>query len=115
MISSNSTASSWDIFGSNTSPDVILQLDTSNATEGGGDVMVELKKFPGRTRSIHIKASGGGPEAVIGEDKLPWPAIFAWCENEGGAEWYVLEHETSKEPLDAITRSFAALKKMGKA
>ncbi|HWD20977.1 MAG TPA: sugar phosphate isomerase/epimerase [Verrucomicrobiae bacterium] len=106
---------SWDIFGANTSPDVILQLDTANATEGGADALAELKKFPGRTRSIHIKAAGGGKEAVIGEDKLDWPAIFAWCESEGGTEWYVLEHETSGNALDAITRSFAALKKFGKA
>jgi len=105
---------SWEIFGANTSPDVILQLDTANATEGGADALAELKKFPGRTRSIHIKAAGGGPEAVIGEDKLDWPAIFAWCESQGGTEWYVLEHESSAHELDAITRSYAALKKFGK-
>jgi sugar phosphate isomerase/epimerase len=105
----------WDIFGENTSPEVILQLDTANATEGGADALAELKKFPGRTRSIHIKAAGGGPEAVIGEDKLPWAEIFAWCETRGGTEWYVLEHESSQDPLDTIKRSYAALKKFGKA
>jgi len=104
----------WDIFGENTSPDVILQLDTSNCREGGADPLVELEKFPGRTRSIHIKPNGGGPEAVIGEDKINWSAIFAFCESKGGTEWYVVEHETSKEPLAAISRSFAALKKFGK-
>ena len=104
----------WDIFGENTSPDVILQLDTSNCREGGADPLVELEKFPGRTRSIHIKPNGGGPEAVIGEDKINWAAIFAFCESKGGTEWYVVEHETSKEPLAAISRSFAALKKFGK-
>jgi sugar phosphate isomerase/epimerase len=73
-----------------------------------------LKKYPGRTRSIHIKANGGGPEAVIGEDKLDWMQIFAICESTGETEWYVVEHETSKDPLDAVKRSFAALKKLGK-
>jgi sugar phosphate isomerase/epimerase len=106
---------SWDVFGESTSPDVILQLDTANATDGGADALAELKKFPGRTRSIHIKASGGGPESVIGEDKLPWPEIFAWCETQGGTEWYVLEHESSQDPLDTVKRSYAALKKFGKA
>ncbi len=104
----------WEIFGSNTKPEVILQLDTSNCRDGGGDPVAMLKKYPGRTRSIHIKANGGGPEAVIGEDKLDWMQIFAICESTGGTEWYVLEHETSKDPLDAVKRSFAACKKLGK-
>ncbi len=105
----------WDIFIGNTNPGVIMQLDTSNCRDGGGDPLAVLKKYPGRARSIHIKANGGGPEAVIGEDKLDWKAIFAWCEGEGGTKWYVLEHETSKDRLDAVKRSFEALKKMGKA
>ena len=104
----------WDIFGENTSPEVILQLDTSNCRDGGADPLAELEKFPGRTRSIHIKPNGGGPEAVIGEDKINWAAIFAFCESKGGTQWYVVEHETSKEPLATIGRSFAALKKFGK-
>jgi sugar phosphate isomerase/epimerase len=102
---------SWDIFGYHTSVNVTLELDTGNCAEGGGHPLEELKKFPGRTRSIHIKAFGGGPEAVIGEDKLPWPEIFKWCNTEGGTEWYVLEHETSSDPVHTIRRSYEALKK----
>ncbi len=104
---------SWDIFGYHTSTNVTLELDTANCAEGGGHPLEELKKFPGRTRSIHIKAFGGGPEAVIGEDKLPWPDIFKWCNNEGGTEWYVLEHETSADPVNTIRRSYEALKRFG--
>lgn len=104
----------WDIFGEHTNRDVILQLDTSNCCDGGADPMTELKKFPGRTKSIHIKPHGGGEESVIGEDKINWRLIFDWCETRGGTEWYVVEHETSKHPIDAVARSFAALKKFGK-
>src|SRR6266704_2815158 len=75
--------SSWDIFAGNTKQEVILQLDTSNCADGGADPVAVLKKYPGRTRSIHIKPHGGGPEAVIGEDKLDWNAIFAFCESKG--------------------------------
>jgi sugar phosphate isomerase/epimerase len=106
--------SAWDIFFGNTKAEVIMQLDTSNCREGGADPVVVLKKYPGRARSIHIKASGGGPEAVIGEDKVGWPAVFAWCESKGGTRVYVVEHETSKDPIDAARRNFEALKKMGK-
>ncbi len=104
----------WDIFGENTNAEVILQLDTSNCCDGGADPVTELKKFPGRTRSIHIKPNGGGPEAVIGEDKINWTAVFEICETTGGTQWYVVEHESSKEPLATIARSYEALKKFGK-
>jgi sugar phosphate isomerase/epimerase len=103
----------WDIFGENTNSEVILQLDTSNCCEGGADPVVELKKFPGRTRSIHIKPNGGGPEAVIGEDKINWPEVFEICETTGGTHWYVVEHETSKDALATIARTYEALKKFG--
>jgi len=104
----------WDIFCSNTRPDVILQLDTSNCADGGADPVAVLKKYPARTRSIHIKPHGAGPEAVIGEDKLDWKEIFAFCEGPGKTDWYVVEHETSKDPLDTVKRTYDALKKLGK-
>ncbi len=104
----------WDLFFGNTKPEVIMQLDTSNCRDGGADPVVVLKKYPGRARSIHIKASGGGPEAVFGEDKVDWPAVFAWCESQGGTQVYMVEHESSKEPLATVGRCYAALKQMGK-
>jgi len=104
----------WDLFFGNTRPEVIMQLDTSNCRDGGADPVVVLHKYPGRVRSIHIKASGGGPDSVIGEDKVDWKEVFAWCEGKGNTAWYVLEHESSKDPIDAVTRSYAALKTMGK-
>jgi sugar phosphate isomerase/epimerase len=106
--------SAWDLFFGNTKPSVIMQLDTSNCRDGGADPLEVLKKYPGRARSLHIKASGGGPDAVIGEDKIDWPAVFEFCETKGKTEWYVLEHESGKDPLEAVKRSYEALKKMGK-
>ena len=106
--------SSWDIFAKNTKPEVILQMDTSNCAEGGADPVAELKKTPGRVRSIHIKPNGAGPEAVIGEDKINWKEVFAFCEGVGKTEWYVVEHETSKNPLETVKRTYEALKKLGK-
>lgn len=106
--------SAWDLFFGNTKSEVIMQLDTSNCCDGGADPVAVLKKYPGRAKSIHIKAHGAGPEAVIGEDKVDWKDVFAFCESEGGTQWYVVEHETSQHPLDAVKRNFEALKKMGK-
>jgi sugar phosphate isomerase/epimerase len=106
--------SAWDLFFGNTKAEVIMQLDTSNCCDGGADPVAVLKKYPGRARSIHIKAHGGGPEAVIGEDKVNWPEVFAFCETKGNTQWYVVEHESGKDPLDAVRRCYEALKKMGK-
>ncbi len=105
----------WDLFFGNTKAEVIMQLDTSNCCEGGADPVAVLKKYPGRARSIHLKAHGGGPDAVIGEDKVDWKEVFEFCESKGKTQWYVVEHESSKTPLEAVRRSFDALKKMGKA
>ncbi len=106
--------SAWDIFFGNTKPQVIMQLDTSNCLQGGADPVAVLHKYPGREQTIHLKAFSPDPEAVIGEDKVNWKEVFAFCESKGKTQWYIVEHETSKDPLDAVKRNFAALKAMGK-
>jgi len=104
----------WDLFFGNTKSEVIMQLDTSNCLAGGADPVAVLKQYPGRALSIHLKAHGGGPEAVLGEDQVDWTGVFTWCETRGGTQWYIVEHESSRDPLDAVRRSFAALKQWGK-
>jgi sugar phosphate isomerase/epimerase len=106
--------SAWDLFFGNTSTDVIMQLDTSNCREGGANPVAVLKKYPGRARSIHVKCYGVGPEGVIGQGDVDWKEVFTFCEHKGKTQWYVVEHETSKNPLDAVTRSYAALQRLGK-
>jgi len=106
--------SAWDIFFGNTKKEVIMQLDTSNCRDGGADPVEVLNRYPGRVRSIHIKPNGGGPEAVIGEDKVNWAGVFEFCETRGNTEWYVVEHETSKVPLETVARMFEKLKALGK-
>lgn len=106
--------SAWDIFFGSTKPEVIMQLDTSNCRDGGADPVEVLHRYPGRCRTIHIKPNGAGAEAVIGEDLVNWPGVFSWCETQGGTRWYVVEHESSKQPLATIQRTFDALRRMGK-
>jgi len=106
--------SAWDLFFGNTNKEVIMQLDTSNCRDGGADPVEVLKKYPGRARTIHIKSHGAGPEAVIPEGDINWKEVFAFCEGQGKTEWYVVEHETSKNPLDAVKRTFESLKSLEK-
>lgn len=104
----------WDIFFSNTNKDVIMQVDTGNTMSGGGDPIACLKKYPGRTVTIHLKEfSATNPKALIGEGDLDWQQIFSICETTGGTEWYIIEEEKDAyPPLIAIEKSLENYKKL---
>jgi sugar phosphate isomerase/epimerase len=108
----------WELMGENTNPDVIMQLDIGNCVGGGGDPIAMLKKFPGRSLTVHLKHSGGKPETVIGDegDEVKWSEVFQICETIGGTKQYVVEEEGRKGPdaLQAVDRSLQNLRKMGK-
>ncbi len=105
----------WDILFSNTVPDVVMQMDIGNCAGGGGDPIAELRQFPGRARSVHLKDHGGAPGAVIGEGDADWDLIFHLCETEHNTKWYVVE-EGGKDGLgfDVSRRSLESLRRMGK-
>ncbi len=102
----------WEIFGENTCDDVILQLDIGNCLGGGGDPIAMLKKFPGRSVSLHVKDHGG----VFGEGKVDWKEIFQICETTGGTKQYIIEEEGRKGPeaLEVVRRAIENFRKMGK-
>jgi sugar phosphate isomerase/epimerase len=104
----------WEIFFDNTDPIVIHQLDVGNTLDGGGDPLALIKKYPGRTKTTHLKEHGGPKGAAIGEGTNDWKALFAAYESVGGIEVYVVEHETSNEPLVTIKTCLENLHKMGK-
>jgi len=107
----------WDIFFGRTKKDVVMQLDTGNAMSGGGDPVVFLKHYPGRAKTVHIKPfSKAKPNAVIGDDELPWKEIFNLCETIGGTRWYIVEYESDAyPPLVSIEKCLEALRRWGKA
>jgi sugar phosphate isomerase/epimerase len=106
--------SCWDLFFRNTREDVVMQLDTSNCTEGGADPVEVLKQYAKRGLTIHIKESGGPADAVIGEGKVNFPAVFDLCEKTGVTHWYIVEHEKEGNALDNVKRCFEGMKKLGK-
>jgi sugar phosphate isomerase/epimerase len=106
---------SWDLLFSNAGPDVLMQMDLGNCLEAGGDPYAALKKFPGRSATIHLKEAGGKPGAVIGEGIVRWKEVFEICESTGGTQWYIVEQEAyAGSPLEACARCLENLKKMGK-
>jgi sugar phosphate isomerase/epimerase len=105
---------SWEIFFDNTGPDVIMQLDIGNCLQGGGDPYAILKKYPGRSASVHLKEFGGPENAVIGQGVVRWPEVFEICETTGGTVWYVVEHETGPDPMGNVRGCFEGLRRMGR-
>jgi len=104
----------WDLLFGNTSKEVIMQLDTGNAMQGGGNPVAILKKYPGRSLSIHLKEySATKKKILIGEGDVKWKDIFEVCESTGGTQWYVIEEESGEyPPLEAAEQSLKNFKKV---
>ena len=105
----------WDRFFTAAGPDVTMQQDIGNCLGGGGDPYATLKKFPGRSATIHLKEHGGKPGAPVGEGDVKWDEVFRLCETAGGTEWYIVEQESyAGAPLDSVKQCIDNLRKRGK-
>ncbi len=105
----------WDLFFAHTNDRVVMQMDIGNCLEAGGDPLGSLRKFPGRSQTVHLKEAGGPPEAVVGEGDVDWAEVFKICETTGGTKWYIVEHERpAGTPLGNVKRCLENLRKMGK-
>lgn len=105
----------WEVFFSHTKPEVVMQMDVGNCLAGGGDPYAMIERFPGRSKTIHLKEHGGPAGAVIGEGEVDWARVFQLCETVGGTEWYIVEQESYRfPPLEAIRRCRENLRKMGR-
>lgn len=108
----------WDIFFSRASKDVFMQADLGHMGTAGIDQVAEMKKFPARAKTVHVKPANGGNGKLIGDptdgNLAKWPAIFAACEDPkvGGTEWYILEYDGGD--MGQVQRSAARLKEWGK-
>lgn len=103
----------WEIFFDNTDKEVIHQIDVGNTLDGGGDPLAMIKKYPGRTKSTHVKEHGGDKNAAIGEGQVDWKKMFEAYETVGGVEWYVVEYEHDN-PLEKLKTCIDNMHKMGK-
>jgi sugar phosphate isomerase/epimerase len=106
----------WDTFFGNTVPEVVMQIDLGNALYGGADPVAFLKRYPGRARTVHLKAySATNDKALIGEDDVNWAEVFRVCDADPVTEWYIVEYESDAyPPLESVDRCLQALRAMGK-
>lgn len=109
----------WDLFAERTSRDVILQLDGGWAAAAGWNPVELIKKYPGRSRTVHLKptvvGTDPGKKAILGQDSVDWPAVIEACASAGGTEWFVLEQEQypdGRTPMECTELSLEALKRI---
>lgn len=105
----------WNLFADRTTKDVILQLDTGNASELTGVSLVDLiRRNAGRTVTMHVKPfSKANPNAYLGADELDWPGIMTAAESVGGLEWYIIEYEREGvPPLESLKANLDAFRKL---
>ena len=106
----------WDIIAS--VPDLNLQLDNGNAAHGGADTLALINKYPGRSKTVHLKpySKEKGFSTMIGEDDMPWAETFAALESQNATDWALVEYEDELyEAFEGVRLCFEALKAMGKA
>ena len=106
-----------EILYENSDPKAVLaEIDTYWIQFGGGDPGSWIRRLKGRQRIVHFKDMGvrdGQQEMFeVGEGNLNWVDILAAC-NDAGAEWYVVEQDTSPgDPFESIAISLRNLKEM---
>ena len=104
----------WDIFFENVSENVFGQLDVGHVIRAGQDPVLYLKKYPGRSTTVHVKDFHPEREDILlGEGVADWDIIFDLCETTGGTEWYIIEQETYPvPPMEAVETCLATAKQM---
>ena len=94
---------------------VVLELDVYWAAYAGADPSTYLRQRAGRVPLVHLKDMAPDRSfAEVGDGTLDLPGIFTAAE-EGGARWYIVEHDRPSMPaLESARRSLQNLRAMGK-
>ncbi len=85
----------------------------------GFDPVAYVKKYPGRTKTVHFKPmvakEAADKKAILGQDSVDWAGVYAACASVGGTEWIVVEQELypdGKAPMDCTRESLAGLRRI---
>lgn len=104
----------WDLFAERTGPDVVLQQDVGWTTHAGLDPAALIRKWPGRTKSVHFKPDVRKGEQdrqpILGQDSVDWKNIIEACRTVGGTEWFTVEQEWYPKGVTSMKASEMSLK-----
>jgi sugar phosphate isomerase/epimerase len=106
----------WDALAKGTPDAVILQQDVGWTTYAGKDPATYVRRYPGRSVSLHMKAklaprTSGTP--IIGRDRTDWAALMLAARATGGTAWLIVEQEEYPEgmgQIEAVAASLAGLR-----
>ena len=110
-------ATVWDVLLAELPPEVEIELDIYWAAVGGRDPVAEIHAIADRVRLLHMKDRAPGPEprdVPAGEGTLPFPDIVE-AARAAGVEWYVVELDEPREPLDDIAVALRYLESLADA
>lgn len=100
----------WDLLFSQTSPRVLMQMDVGNCLAGDGDPIAMLRKFPGRTPTIHIKDH---EEKTF--ESAYYKTVFELCESIAKTRWYIVEMGgPGGQGFDIPIQARARLRRLGR-
>lgn len=101
----------WDVLLAELPPEVELELDVYWLAVAGRDPETEIRATADRVRLLHLKDRDPGTDwhdAPAGEGTLRFPQIVE-AGRAVGVEWYIVEQDDPRRPLDDITRSLRYL------
>ena len=95
----------WDVLSKASDPRLQLQLDTSQVVNPGLDVATEIRKFPNRHHSIHVKENVPSADGFFGVPPddggklVDWVGTVRAIEAEENFKWYIVECERRPDTL----------------
>ena len=109
IIDEKNGLSSWEIFADASGDQVVLQIDLGHCVNKGADPYKLIEKYPGRTKTVHLKESDG---KIMGEGRVDWERAFTLLETVGGVETYSIEYEADMDRMEAARLSAEAFYKI---
>jgi len=98
-----------------TDPSLVdFEMDVYWVTQGGGDPLALISKFPGRFKLMHAKDASGPPDQKmrdVGAGVINWKKIFAE-RKKAGVEHVFVERDDAPDPVASITASYEFLHKL---
>ncbi|MFI5244067.1 MAG: sugar phosphate isomerase/epimerase family protein [Gemmatimonadales bacterium] len=98
---------------SETDPALVdFEMDVYWVTQGGGDPLALIVKYPGRFHLVHAKDSSGAPAHEmrdVGAGTIDWKMFFAQ-RKKAGIEHVFVEHDAPSDPFASVAASYKYLK-----
>ncbi len=105
IIDKENNLTSWEIFADNSIPEVVLQIDVGHCVNAKTNPYRLIKKYPGRSKTVHVKESDG---KILGNGRVDWIKAFNLLESVGGVENYSIEYEADMDRMEAAKLSAEA-------